>query len=346
MEVSEITYSRRYTPEKAAKAFAKYGPAGDPDEIAGSRSVRTEIELGARWGIYTKWCDGEGLAPMPADGKQLLAYFRHLRDRKLAPASCAAYISAVSAVHRINGYAVDRSALVEPMKAYLRKNGTQRRAKPMLAKMLKDLTGRMDNDTSVRAVRDRPMLLLGFPLAGRSCEIVGLDLERPGSVLTGCTGSIAFEDDGVAVTWLKTKTRQTTETEVFISDREMPSLRPALMRWIALADIQPGEPLFRPTLGRRVVRGRLAPEAVRRIVRRRIEAYSMATGKPLKEALQLAKQYSGHSLRRGFCTSASRAKVSFSEIRRRSRHRSDAMVALYVGEAEGRQTRAFTKIGF
>ena len=258
MEVSEISYSRRYTPEKAAKAFAKYGPAGDPDEIAGSRSVRTEIELGSRWGIYTKWCDREGLTPMPADGKQLLAYFRHLRDRKLTPATCEAYLSAVSAVHKINGHAVDRSALAEPMRAYLRKNGTQRRAKPLLAKMLRDMTGRMDNDTSVRAVRNRAMLLLGFPLAGRSIEIVGLDLERPGSLLTGCTGSIAFEDDGVTVTWLRTKTTQLTETEVFVSDREMPSLRPALMRWIELAGVRPGEPLFRATAGRHISRQRLA----------------------------------------------------------------------------------------
>jgi hypothetical protein len=346
MQFNEITYSRRYTPEKAAKAFAKYGPAGDPDEIAGSRSVRTEIELGARWGIYTKWCDREGLTPMPADGKQLLAYFRHLRDRKLTPATCEAYISAVSQIHKINAHAVDRSALVEPMRAHLRKNGTQRRAKPLLAKMLRDMTGRMENDTSARATRDRGMLLLGFPLAGRAIEIVGLDLERPGSLLTGCTGSIAFEDDGVAVTWLRTKTTQTTETEVFISDREMPSLRPALMRWIELAGIQPGQPLFPATAGHRITSRRLAPEAVRHIVRQRVEAYSIAAGKPLKEALALAKQYSGHSLRRGFCTSASRAKVPFADIRKRSRHRSDKTLTVYIAEADGRQTRAFAKIGF
>ena len=346
MEVSEISYSRRYTPEKAAKAFAKYGPTGDPDEIAGSRSIRTEIELGARWGIYTKWCDREGLTPMPADGEQLLAYFRHLRDRKLAPATCEAYLSAVSAVHKINGHAVDRSALVEPMKAYLRKNGTQRRAKPLLAKMLRDMTGRMDNDTSVRAVRNRAMLLLGFPLAGRSIEIVGLDLERPGSLLTGCTGSIAFEDDGVTVTWLRTKTTQLTETEVFISDREMPSLRPALLRWIELAGVRPGEPLFRATAGHHISRQRLASESILDIVRSCVKEYAAATGKPLKEALVLAKQYSSHSLRRGFCTSASRAKVPFADIRRRSRHRSDKTLTTYIAEAEGRQSRAFGKIGF
>ena len=126
----------------------------------------------------------------------------------------------------------------------------------------------------------------------------------------------------------------------------MPSLRPALMRWIELAGIQPGQPLFPATAGHHITSRRLAPEAVRHFVRQRIEAYSIAAGKPLKEALLLAKQYSGHSLRRGFCTSASRAKVPFADIRKRSRHRSDATLTVYIAAADGRQTRAFTKIGF
>jgi integrase len=343
---SEVAYIRRFTPEKAAEAFASYGPAGDPDGIAGSRAPRTEIQIGSGWRIYKAWCDAEGHHPMPADAQQLLGYVRHLRARNLAPATVLSYVAAVSVVHAMHGHAIDRSAIREPLKAHRRKHGTQRRAKPLLAKMLRDLTERLDSDTSARAVRDRAILLLGFPLAGRSSEIVGLDLERPGSLLTGCTGSIAFEDDGLVVTWLRTKTAQTTETEVFISDREMPSLRPALMRWIEHAGIRPGQPLFRPTLGRCIVRRRLAAEAIRHIVRRRVTAYSIAAGKPRKEALMLANQYSGHSLRRGFCTSASRAKVPFADIRRRSRHRSDTTLTMYIAEAEGRQSRAFTKVGF
>jgi hypothetical protein len=43
-------------------------------------------------------------------------------------------------------------------------------------------------------------------------------------------------------------------------------------------------------------------------------------------------------MRRGFCTSASENGVPLAVIRRRSRHADDAMVAKYVGEAEGRRT--------
>jgi integrase len=346
MERNEIVHSRRYTPEKAAKEFATYGPAGDPDDIQGSRAIRTECQYGSAWRIYTRWCDAEGLTPMPADAQQLLRYLRHLRARNLTPATAEAYIGAVAAIHRINGFAIDRTAIVEPMKAFRRKQGTQRRAKPLLARMLKDLVGRLDNDTRVQTVRDKLILLLAFGMAGRSAEVVGLDWQRPGSLLTGTTGYVTAEDDGLAVTLLSSKAAQITSTEVFISDREMPSLRPALMRWIELAGVQPGMPLFPATIGRHITSRRLAPESVAHIVRKRVEAYSVATGKRPKEARLLAKEFSAHSIRRGLCTSLSRARVPFADIRRRSRHRSDAMVARYVADAEGRRSGGLGKVGF
>ena len=345
MDINEITYSRRFTPEKAAEAFATYGPAGDPDGIAGSRAVRTEIQYASGWRIYTRWCEGEGLPPMPADAQQLLAYFRHLRSRNVTPATAQAYLGTVAAVHRINGHAIDRAAVVEPMKAFIRKHGSQRRAKPLLARTLKDLVSRLDPER-LRDVRDAPLMMLAFAFAGRSAEIVGLDWERPGSPLTGTTGYVTAEHDGFLITLLSSKTAQVTPTEVFVSDREMPSLRPALMRWIDLAGVQPGEPLFRPTSGRHVPRRRLAPESIAHIVRQRVEAYSVATGKRPKEARLLAKDFSGHSIRRGLCTSLSRARVSFADIRKRSRHRSDAMVARYIADAEGRRSGGLAKVGF
>jgi hypothetical protein len=38
--------------------------------------------------------------------------------------------------------------------------------------------------------------------------------------------------------------------------------------------------------------------------------------------------------------------VPLADIRKRSRHRSDAMVARYVGEAEGRRNTGLAKVGF
>ena len=74
--------------------------------------------------------------------------------------------------------------------------------------------------------------------------------------------------------------------------------------------------------------------------------WDLATGKPLKDAMALAKAFSSHSIRRGYCTSASNARVPFAQIRKRSRHRSDAMVAAYVADAEGRRSSVLAKVGF
>jgi hypothetical protein len=187
---------------------------------------------------------------------------------------------------------------------------------------------------------------LGFALAGRSAEIVGLDLERPGSTLTGTTGYLTFEPNRLLVTMLSSKTAQVTPTEIEIADHEMPSLRPALTRWIEVAGISAGEPLFRATAGRHIARRRLASESILDIVRRRVGEYTAATGKPQKDAMALARAFSSHSIRRGYCTSASNARVPFAQIRKRSRHRSDAMVAAYVADAEGRRSSGLAKVGF
>jgi integrase len=256
-----------------------------------------------------------------------------------------AYIGAIAAIHRINGLAIDRTAIVEPMKAFRRKRGTQRRARPLLARMLKDLVARL-GASSVRDVRDAPLMMLAFAFAGRSAEIVGLHWQRPGSSLTGTTGYVTAEGDGFLVTLLTSKSAQITSTEVFIADREMPSLRSALTRWIEMGGVQPGMPLFPATAGHHVTARRLAPESIAHIVRQRVEAYSVATGKGPKEARLLAREFSGHSIRRGLCTSLSRARVPFADIRKRSRHRSDAMVARYIEEAEGRRGGGLGKVGF
>ena len=73
---------------------------------------------------------------------------------------------------------------------------------------------------------------------------------------------------------------------------------------------------------------------MRRIVKARMLDYTRATGMADAEALLRSWEYSGHSMRRGYCSTASEAKLSLGEIRVRSRHGSDAMLARYIRDAE------------
>jgi integrase len=343
MEDNELASSCRYTRDKALIAFKEIAPDEDED-LADAKAVRTLIQYGSVRRVWARWREEQGLPLLPATAEELRTFVRHLKARNLSPATLAAYVGALTYIHRMNGHSLDKTLVIEHLKAARRRHGPQKRAKPLLARTLKDLVDRLG--TTLRDLRDKPLLLIAFAFAARSAEVVGLDLERAGSTLTGTTGFVTMEPDAIVVTLLTTKASQLEPIEIEIPDREMPSLRPALEAWIERAGIAPGQPLFSATVGNDVARRRLANESVLHIVRRRVAEYTVATGKPETEARVLAKAFSSHSIRRGYCTSASRARVPLADIRKRSRHRSDAMVARYVGEAEGRRNTGLAKIGF
>ena len=97
----------------------------------------------------------------------------------------------------------------------------------------------------------------------------------------------------------------------------------ALEAWLAAAQIEDG-PVFRPVDRHgRISAGRLSGEAVSLIVRDRMAVAGFDTA-----------GYSGHSLRAGFATSATRAGVSTIKIRQQTGHASDAMLSRYVRDGE------------
>ena len=343
MENNEVQSSRRYTRAKALAAFREIAP-GEDEDLVDAKAPRTLIQYGSVKRVWSRYREEHGLPVLPAAAAELREFVRHLKARNLSPATLAAYVSALTTIHRYNGYQLDTTLVIEHLKAARRRHGPQKRAKPLLARALKDLVDRLG--TKLRDTRDKPLLMLAFAFAARSAEVVGLDLERAGSTLTGTTGVVTMEPDAIVVTLLTSKGSQTEATEIEIPDREMPSLRPALQAWIERAGIQPGTPLFPATVGNHVTRRRLATESILDIVRRRVAEYTAATGKAPEEAIALAKAFSSHSIRRGYCTSASRARVPLADIRKRSRHQSDAMVAKYVGDAEGRRNTGLAKVGF
>ena len=96
----------------------------------------------------------------------------------------------------------------------------------------------------------------------------------------------------------------------------------ALENWLSAARIEDG-PLFRSIDRHGRVSGRLSGEAVSLILRDRMATAGFdPTG------------YSGHSLRAGFATSATRAGVSTFKIRQQTGHASDAMLSRYVRDGE------------
>ena len=92
--------------------------------------------------------------------------------------------------------------------------------------------------------------------------------------------------------------------------------------------------------------GRLTDASVARIIKSRVRAHLIAKGESAPFAEAEAAKFSGHSLRAGFCTAAAVAGIPEWKIRRRSRHRTPALVARYVRAAEAWTDSALKGVGF
>jgi integrase len=167
---------------------------------------------------------------------------------------------------------------------------------------------------SVRDVRDRALLLVGFAGGFRRSELVGLDVS-----------DLEHMRQGVTVHLRRSKTDQIGAGRrigiPFGRTRHCPVL--ALENWLEISGIKTGA-IFRPIDRHgRVAAVRLSGDAVSVTVKERVAGAGLdPTG------------FSGHSLRAGFATSAAQAGVSTLKIRAQTGHASDAMLARYVRDGE------------
>ena len=167
---------------------------------------------------------------------------------------------------------------------------------------------------SVKDVRDRALLLLGFAGALRRSELVALNVE-----------DLEPAREGLILHLRRSKTDQEAEGQKIGIPHGRGRWCPvaALNQWLQVSGIGTG-PVFRP-LDRagRVGKARLSGDAVAIIVRERVAAVGLDPS-----------GYSGHSLRAGLATSAAQIGVPTWRIRAQTRHASDAMLARYVRDGE------------
>jgi hypothetical protein len=163
-------------------------------------------------------------------------------------------------------------------------------------------------------------------------EIVGLDYEQSGSG----DGYLRLAQEAVEITLLRSKAR-TEPVTVKIPRAENPGLIAALERWIAVADIAAGEPLFRSIkkggdVGQ--IRGRLKSAGVNVVLKIRIARYLQSCGYTPEAALAEAEKYSGHSGRVGMYTAASEAGVAIDAVAALARHKSLNVAQKYARRAD------------
>lgn len=279
--------------------------------VAAASSANTRRAYAADWKHFTAWCRRQNLSPLPRTPQVIGLYIT-------ACASGTASGSAAQTTKR--GGKPDSVSTIERRLAALGWNYAQRgeqkldrkdraiatvmagirnrHAAPPRQKeaiLPEDLIAMLEtlDRGSLRGLRDRAMLLVGFAGGLRRSEITGLDLGRDQT--EDGRGWIEIFDRGVLVT-LRGKTGW-REVEIGRGSSDATCPVAALESWINFAKLAKG-PLFRRVTGQGKAVGpdRLNDQEVARLVKKAVLAAGVRSDLPEAERGQL---FAGHSLRAG-----------------------------------------------
>jgi integrase len=279
------------------------------DLIEHSVSDNTRIAYESDLKHFTAW--GGILPATPAMIASYIAAYAGV----LAVATITRRVATLSKAHQAMGEENPcQAALVKAtLRGLRRKQGTaQKQAKPLLKEELFAILDPMGD--SVKDVRDRALLLLGFAGGFRRSELVGLDV-----------ADIEIVRQGIIITLRHSKTDQDGAGRKIGIPHGRTQHCPvaAVTAWLARSAITQG-PVFCPiTKHGKLQPVRLSGDAVSEVIRERLTAVGINP-----------EGYSGHSLRAGFATSAAQAGVSTLKIRAQTGHASDAMLSRYIRDGE------------
>jgi integrase len=224
---------------------------------------------------------------------------------------------------------VKGNALVKAtMNGIRRTMGTRQRAvKPVTKDVLLEMLVTLDKQKPLKAARDKALLLVGFAGAFRRSELVALHVE-----------DLSVDDAGAMALLRFSKTDQLGKGRtVFLpraSDAERCPVQ-SLLNWLELAGVRSGW-LFRSVRkgGGSVSDKPLSTQSVAEIIKRATKA----AGRDFAE-------FSGHSLRAGYVTTAAIVGLQPYQIREQTGHKSDATLARYIRPVEKRKIVALAPTG-
>ena len=185
------------------------------------------------------------------------------------------------------------------------------RKSPATAGLVKSLS--RSSPLTVRGIRDRAIILLGFAGALRRSELVALNV-----------ADIDTTEHGLLVRISRSKTDQEAEgAAVAIPSGSSECPAEALLTWLTVAQIMEG-PVFRAiSKSGKISRSSLSAHSVSTIVKRSVHRIGLNE-----------KKFSAHSLRSGFLTSAAANGASIFKMMDVSRHKSIDTLRTYIRDAE------------
>lgn len=264
---------------------------------------------------FESWCRPRGLAHIPAEAETVAVFLAAEADAGLKPATIARRAAAIRYAHGLDRQEAPTSTMQvrATVAGIRRRHGTAPAQKePATADRVAAMVALAPTET-LRGIRDRALLLLGFSGAFRRSELVGLRVE-----------DLIATPDGLRVVIRKSKTDQEgAGQEVAIPHGAR--LRPveAVRAWLGAAGIESGPVFRRVRKNGRLGEDALSAEAAAAIVKH----YAGQAGFDPDD-------YAGHSLRAGFLTSGAEAGASIFKLMEVSRHKSMDTLRGYVRRAE------------
>jgi len=309
-----------------------------------SLSANTRNAYRTGWRRFVAYCEEVGRNPMAATPGDIADFLVRMafqprsprattgKGAPLAMATIRVFLAAISRTYREQNRRspVDDSRVVAVLRGLRRRlDRPPRQVKALQAGEVARILACCDEQVAsgrrgLIAVRDAALVAVGFAAALRRSELCALLVED--AEFTSESGRAS----GMFLHIRRSKTDQLGRGQrVAVPEGHL--LRPVarLRRWLAHSGIAQG-PLFQTMRRGGHVQGRpLHPTDVARLVKR----YAAAIG--LDPA-----NYSGHSLRAGFVTSAAAHRARLDKIMEVTRHTSPRMVLRYIRQADAFEDHA------
>ena len=281
---------------------------------------------------FSLFCAKNGFKSLPSDPKIVSLYLTYLSSKNAKMSTLKRRLVSIGVIHKLKGHYLDTKhpSIIENIMGIKRRKGNiQIAKKPILINNLKKLINVIDKQKKeeIKKFRDRSIILIGFSGGFRRNEIVSLDYD-----------DLDFVPEGLKINIKRSKTDQFGEGFVKALpyfDRSQYCPVVSLKKWIEISKINSGPVFRRFVKGSKLSENRLTDQTVALLI---------------KEYLNLAgidsKNYSGHSLRSGFATSAAESGVEERNIMAMTGHKSTEMVRRYIKEANLFKNNALNKIKF
>ena len=276
------------------------------------------------------FCAQNGFKSLPSDPKIVSLYLTYLSTKNAKMSTLKRRLVSIGVIHKLKGLYLDTKhpAIIENIMGIKRRKGSLQKAKkPILINNLKKIINVIDQEKKeeIKKLRDRSIILIGFSGGFRRNEIVSIDYD-----------DLDFVPEGLKISIRRSKTDQfgegfTKALPYFDNSQYCPVV--SLKKLLDLSKINTG-PVFRRFIkGSKLSENRLTDQTVALLIKKYINLAGIDN-----------KNYSGHSLRSGFATSAAESGAEERSIMAMTGHKSTEMVRRYIKEANLFKNNALNKL--